>query len=94
MVRETMRKKDKSKTEKWGNGKNSEAFHLFVLEKAVGKFGLSVSKLAKKIKAVNFKEVPTMGIAKELSYRLVNRNVRKTLREHRKLGLGNASKEP
>ncbi|MFQ6624571.1 hypothetical protein Gotur_003752 [Gossypium turneri] len=38
-------------------------YDLCISEKVVGKLGLSVSKLTKKIKMVNSKEVPTVGVA-------------------------------
>ncbi|PPS12026.1 hypothetical protein GOBAR_AA08605 [Gossypium barbadense] len=39
------------------------ASNLFVSEKTVGKLGISISKSTKKVKTVNSKEVPTMGVA-------------------------------
>ncbi|KAH1047201.1 hypothetical protein J1N35_037985 [Gossypium stocksii] len=38
------------------------AYNLFISEKAMGKLGLSVSKLTKKINIINFKEVTTVGV--------------------------------
>ncbi|KAH1083022.1 hypothetical protein J1N35_022783 [Gossypium stocksii] len=37
--------------------------NLFISEKATVKLGLSIKKLNKKIKTVNFEDVPTVGVA-------------------------------
>ncbi|KAH1038612.1 hypothetical protein J1N35_040355 [Gossypium stocksii] len=36
--------------------------NLFISEKVMGKLGLSISKLTKKIKTINFKEISTVGV--------------------------------
>ncbi|KAH1056550.1 hypothetical protein J1N35_034615 [Gossypium stocksii] len=49
---------------------NTGTPYLFISKKAAKKFGLSIKKSNKKIKTVNFKEVPTVGVVRNVELQI------------------------